>query len=188
MRFKNRKGAYGSHIPVLRSINKLRKIATIFEDGMGIYSTATFLDANYYPSLKSLISVESDQEWYDYITGRYKDSRFSANFLKSPQDIETHIPDHVDLCFVDGKIPERNFMMESCRDRASIYVMHDAEDYSKKVLHKFANVYIYKTPARAGNRRKRLGLPPTAICSDTEDVNLLSDIIKWENDYVSWEL
>lgn len=54
---------YSTHRPVLQACGTIIAPARVLELGAGWYSTATFLDPEYYPALEVLHTVEPDAEW-----------------------------------------------------------------------------------------------------------------------------
>lgn len=59
---------YGSHVPVLLILAKLLKPERILELGCGTYSTLLFLNSDCFPSLKYLVSIETDCHWLDRVS------------------------------------------------------------------------------------------------------------------------
>lgn len=119
---------YATHLPVLHALGKILDIRIVLEYGVGVYSTPTFLDKSYYPTLDVLDTIEKYQVWADRMSERLQDYRWS--FVDKPLDLWVY-----DLIFIDSgqSIDERlidiQFVAKNLPANAhTVVIIHDIEN------------------------------------------------------------
>lgn len=129
---------YASHEPVLKAIAKQFKIETILEFGCGESSTFLFLNKEFFPNVKELISFESNAEWGRKIGDLIKDDRLKLFINSEAYFLEMIIgmQQKYDLIFVDGATAEYRIpsLIASIK-YTDIIVAHDTEKVYWTPLH-----------------------------------------------------
>lgn len=126
---------YGSHVPALASIGAAYEIRSAIEYGSGRYSTRALLNREWFPKLDSLVSYETDREWFVDTFRRNADSRLQLTYMPIGQLAEMSVPlaDLVlidcDCLYSDGQSDftmRCNLIAKYERDEHAIVVVHDA--------------------------------------------------------------
>lgn len=122
---------YATHLPILQTLGKLFSINRVLELGAGHYSTPVFLDRQYYPDLKLLVSFESDLGWRDAVSEMITDHRgivlYSEDMAATIRRL--HDLDEYQLIFIDNgaTVSQRVEAIEAVIDRKpnGLLVIHD---------------------------------------------------------------
>jgi hypothetical protein len=170
----------GSHIPVLKSIAKNMRIKRVFEIGMGIFSTKTFLNKDFFPDLEELFSYENSNLWIKYMNSILNDKRWKVKSIKDENEMAKDIvlQGFADLIFVDGLHKHRLFALNHFKNLSDIFVLHDCElDQFKGVLENgFKYKFVYVPPEYRH----------TAILSQKIDVSNIAWNIEWDRSFTKW--
>lgn len=161
--------AFGTHIPVLAGLARIKTIEHVLELGCGRFSTLTFTNPDAFPHLRNLRTVENDPQWATQIRAHVAaDSR--VEFVEYEGQLCSAIRamnlGEFDLIFIDNsmKAEERaaTIVQVSEKPGGAIVVMHDFENtLYRRAAKKFENIYRFTalTPntgvAWAGNQLER---------------------------------
>ena len=155
---------HASHIPALELIASCKEIYKVIEFGSGIYSTSHFLNKNVFRHLTSLVSFESQEEWYASIKKQYTDNRLNLIHTTEQDSLKASLEyAPVDLVFVDGKAATMRVPTAlNAKHLTSLVVLHDANDQQYyEAIASFKYQFIYDEVK-----------PFTAVLSD-EDLSWL---------------
>lgn len=95
---------YGSHIPILMISGAIFQPKRILELGTGFFSTSLFLDAEAFPSVEQLHSIENDLKWFDQVRSACEsDAKWRPDMWTGPVDERIRSLDlaNYDLIFID---------------------------------------------------------------------------------------
>jgi len=119
---------FGSHLPLLEEIFKLKKINSVLEFGCGDFSTDFFIK-----NCPEVVSVEMQtEEWFFKISDRYKNFPNWKGYLSlGPQSFrELNIYKKVDLCLADGHGDSRPDTINFIQSFTDIILAHDTETFT----------------------------------------------------------
>lgn len=125
---------FASHLPTLLAVGRLAQPAHVLELGCGRFSTASFLDRRYFPSVASLHSVEDNASWAKDVENRLKDD--PRLHLQSVASVEEFVRNSdisaYDLILIDdSSTPEQRArtirQVLKKASRHSVIVVHDIE-------------------------------------------------------------
>jgi len=119
---------FGSHLPLLEEIFKLKKINNVIEFGCGDFSTPFFIQ-----NCSSVTSIEMQtDEWFHKMSNQFKNSPNWKGFLSiGPHEFtRLNIYKKVDLCFVDGHGDSRPDVINFMQIYSDIFVAHDTETFT----------------------------------------------------------
>jgi hypothetical protein len=119
---------YGSHLPLLEEIFKLRKIDSVLEFGCGDFSTDFFVK-----NCNDVTSIEmQSDEWFFKISNQFKKfPNWKGILCVGPREFESlNIYKKVDLCFVDGHGDSRPDVINFMQIYSDIFVAHDTETFT----------------------------------------------------------
>jgi hypothetical protein len=174
MKWVSRLG-YATHIPVMIEIAKRFKIENIVEIGSGPVSTRLFLDKNIFKDVKSLLSFEHNEGWFNKMNKIIKDDRLEYVLTDKTLDF-FNIINGGDLLFLDGLKGHRIHGLEVIGKKFKLVVLHDStmgkvmRGVKYSAHYKYVKDYVPpKLPAGQGRSN------PTAMMSN--HINL--DEIKW---------
>lgn len=119
--------AYGTHLPILKSVSEHIKCESIFEFGMGDYSTTFFAE-----KFQDVTAVEmQDEEWYKKMVTKKLPSHVSliCGIGEKPAlDILDSIENRKFSCiFVDGHGGNRWECINHAFSKTDVIVTHDTE-------------------------------------------------------------
>lgn len=165
---------YGSHVPVLRDLAKVKPIRVVVEYGSGRHSTPLFLNREVYPNLERLVSVECNHEWAEDTRQRNQDGRLEMVLCPIADTAEYPAP-AADLVFIDCDTvngDKHDFSMRTkliekyASDQQAMIVVHDANFTSIRPAIEAAP-YRYKIVHYPESG------PHTAVLSNAVDVRTL---------------
>lgn len=118
---------FGSHLPLLEEIFKLKKINSVLEFGMGDFSTDFFVN-----NCSDVTSIEMQtEEWFHKTYEKYKDhANWKGVLCLGPQEFKTLSYKKIDLCFVDGHGDSRPDCINHMQTYSDIFVAHDTETFT----------------------------------------------------------
>lgn len=130
-------GAYSTHKLVLMGLSSWlnfcgRPVKKVLELGCGPSSTPLFLNRQVFPSLESLVSMETNPDWAHTISMLFGgDDRLNLCVHESEdallQDSKLFAP--YDIALVDGATNEgRVIALPTCLDMARFVVLHDVQE------------------------------------------------------------
>ena len=125
--------AYGTHLPILQTISNVISCDSVFEFGMGNFSTKLFAER-----YKNVIAVEMQEEsWYEEVKKGVKSWRSGVDQshvellcgigTKPALDILDSKKGRYSLIFVDGHGGNRWECINKSFGRSDIIVTHDTE-------------------------------------------------------------
>ncbi len=118
---------YDSHLSLLKNVfDEIGPQKLILEFGMGLYSTYYLLD-----HCEKLISIEmQEKNWFDEINNvlQHNEKWTGIESLGPLTFLELNLPDHIDLCFVDGHGDSRPECINNAfLKKVPIVIAHDTE-------------------------------------------------------------
>ena len=139
-------GAYGSHSPLLKSLNELFKIESVIEFGLGEASTKLFLG---WSNLKSLTSFEHDANYAEQLK-TIQDERWNLILCPHSEFLSRADGMRADLVFVDSgpTMDTRKDVLSGAINLGDIIALHDY-DYQPYFDYFNAYKYVYKYPRGA---------------------------------------
>lgn len=117
---------YSTHLPVLQKLFELVKIETVFEFGMGLFSTRFFEE-----HAKRVISIEMNKEsWFDKVNASGSWNNVTLHYMPGPTDAVEYLAssdEKWDLVFVDGHADGRSQGINAAFEKTGLIVVHDTE-------------------------------------------------------------
>jgi hypothetical protein len=119
--------AYGTHLPILKSVSEQIKCENIFEFGMGDYSTTFFAE-----KFKEVTAVEmQEEEWYKKMVAKKLPNHVSLLCGIGPQPaidiLNSDIGKKYSCIFVDGHGGNRWECINHSFNKTDVIVTHDTE-------------------------------------------------------------
>lgn len=171
---KEERDTWGSHRDILKRIGELMNPEQVVEYGCGHYSTVQLLCI---PTLRELISYESDKAWLEEVSTAHADIALDARYCELSRMPSKYHPD-ADLVFIDCGASFGNAgvdystrcqLLDLYRLTSAVVVIHDADN--PQIRQAVADAaYRYKTVIAGQD-----DAPDTAILSNTFDVSCLHD-------------
>lgn len=124
---------YGTHVPVLLALTRLRPIRSVLELGGGNFSTPLFLDRRSFRDLEQLVVVESDAEWLSVVQKHTAgDSRATVTLVPSAASAISDLDIRsFDLIFIDDSAAmddrARTIREVARRRPTALVAIHDFE-------------------------------------------------------------
>ena len=151
---------YSSHLPLLiRMVTQT--FGDILECGTGIFSTPVlhWLCA---PNKRTLVSYESNKEYYDVATQYIRDFH-TVNYVEDWDKIDIEKP--WDVAFIDHESERRRIEAQRVADYAKFVIIHDTDGIGEKHYHYNEILPLYKY------NYQFLIRPRTRVLSNFVDVN-----------------
>jgi hypothetical protein len=117
---------FSTHLVLFNSLFNQYEVSSIFEFGMGLFSTPLFLEKS-----ESVISVEMHTiEWFNKVKESLVDSKFTCLCKLGPMaaiDYFNSLDQTFSLVFVDGHGATRWHCINSAFSKTKVIVTHDVE-------------------------------------------------------------
>lgn len=120
--------AYATHLPILETISNVISCDSVFEFGMGNYSTKLFAE-----KYKKVIAVEMQEEgWYEEVKknlSSYRNTTLHCGIGEKPaiEILNKDSSSSFSLMFIDGHGGNRWECINNSFGRSEIIVTHDTE-------------------------------------------------------------
>lgn len=117
---------YSTHLPLLNNLFGQITCSSIFEYGMGSFSTPLFCE-----KAEKVVAVEMQSiDWYEKIKNTIKTDNLDLHCMLGPTDAVTYFKSlnkFFDLVFVDGHIESRWLCINEAFSKTKIIVAHDTQ-------------------------------------------------------------